>query len=517
MTSTGDEARQVVIAEARTPGEARFEAARRRIGKVLGPLCFFALLAAPLPGLTPQAHALAAITALTVIFWVTEAVPLAVAALLAPALAVLLGVTSAADALAPIASPLIFLFMGGFMLALGLAEQGLDRRAALWLLGRGWISGSPARASAAIAVVAFLVSMWISNTATTAMLIPVALGLCATIRAAAPEAERHRFDRHAEGMLLSLTYAASLGGIATPIGTAPNVIALDALERQLHLRIDFFQWMSFALPTALLALGVVLVYARFRFPAPIARLDALADDVEVELQRLGPMSVGERRAAAVFLLAVCGWLTPALIKLSFGPGHPWTEWSNRGLDEGIVALLCGLLLCLMPSGKGDGKPVLAWERAMQLDWSTLLLLGGGLSLGKLMFETGLAKAVADAALGFAGPLAQSPFGLLVFSTALVLALTEITSNVATTSMMVPVLLAIAVAGGNDPVPTVLCVTLAASFAFMLPVSTPPNAIAYGTGKIRIGTMLRFGVVLDIAGLIIIIACGALLLPLLRFG
>ena len=506
-----------MMIEAHTEAEERFEAARRRIGKLLAPLCFIVLLALPMPGLGPQAHALAAITVLTVILWITEAVPLAVAALLAPALAVVLGVTTAADALAPLASPLIFLFMGGFMLALGLAEQGLDRRAALWLLGRGWISGSPARASAAIAIAAFLVSMWISNTATTAMLIPVALGLCATIRAAAPAREQHRFDRHAEGMLLGLTYAASLGGVATPVGTAPNVIALDALERQLHLRIDFFQWMSFALPIALLALGVVLVYARFRFPSPVARLDALADNVEVEMRRLGPMSTGERRAAAVFLLAVCGWLTPAIIKLSLGPGHPWTEWANRGLDEGIVALLCGLLLCLLPDGKGRGKPVLAWERAVQLDWSTLLLLGGGLSLGKLMFETGLAKAVADGALAAVGPIAQSPLGLLVFSTALVLALTEITSNVATTSMMVPVLLAIAQAGGNDPVPTVLCVTMAASFAFMLPVSTPPNAIAYGTGKIRIGTMLRFGVVLDVAGLIIIVTVGALLLPLLRFG
>ena len=154
---------------------------------------------------------------------------------------------------------------------------------------------------------------------------------------------------------------------------------------------------------------------------------------------------------------------------------------------------------------------------MQLDWSTLLLLGGGLSLGKLMFETGLAKAMAGGALAAVGPLATSPLGLLFCSTALVLALTEITSNVATTSMMVPVLIAIAQAGGHDPLPLVLCVTMAASFAFMLPVSTPPNAIAYGTGKIKIGSMMRFGVLLDVAGLCIIFACGALLLPLLRFG
>ena len=154
---------------------------------------------------------------------------------------------------------------------------------------------------------------------------------------------------------------------------------------------------------------------------------------------------------------------------------------------------------------------------MQLDWSTLLLLGGGLLLGALMLETGLAKSMAEGALATVGPIAQSPLGLLMFSTALVLALTEITSNVATTSMMVPVLLAIALAGGNDPIPTTLCVTMAASYAFMLPVSTPPNAIAYGTGMIKIGSMIRFGVVLDLVGFVVITLVGALLMPLLRFG
>ena len=266
--------------ESRTDAEARFEVGRRRAGQILAPLVFMGMVALPLPGLTQEGHGLAAITAMTVILWITEAIPLAAAAVLAPSLAVVMGVTDATAAFAPLASPLIFLFMGGFMLALGLAEQGLDRRAALWLLGRRWISGSPARASASIAVSTYLISMWISNTATTAMMIPVALGLSRTIRAAAPEVDRPRFDRHAEGMLLGLTYAASLGGIATPVGTAPNVIALGMVESQLHLRIDFFQWMSFALPTSALTLGVVLLYGAWRFPSPVARLDALADNVE---------------------------------------------------------------------------------------------------------------------------------------------------------------------------------------------------------------------------------------------
>lgn len=489
---------------------------RKRVGRVLGPLAFVVMLASP-TGLTSQAHALAAITVLTVVLWVTEAIPLAAAALLAPALAVVLGVTTASDAFAPLASPLIFLFMGGFMLALALSEQGLDRRAALWLLGRRWVAGSPARATSAIAVASFALSMWISNTATTAMLIPVALGLCRTIRSAAPADEQHRFDRHAEGTLLGMTYAASLGGVATPVGTAPNVIALDLLERQAGIKIDFFQWLSFALPTSALTLVAVLLLVKWRFPAPVGRLDALSETVTEELRKLGPMSRGERRAAAAFLFAVVGWLTPSILKLSLGAGHPWTQWAARGLDEGVVAILAGVLVCLLPSGRGDGKTVLGFDRAMQLDWGTLLLLGGGLSLGKLMFDTGLAKTVAHGVLALAGPLASSPLGLLACSTLLVLYLTEITSNVATTSMMVPVLMAIAQAGGNDPVPTTLCVTMAASYAFMLPVSTPPNAIAYGTGLIRIGSMIRFGFWLDIIGFLIIFACGALLLPRLTFG
>lgn len=490
---------------------------RRRVGQVLAPVLFFAVLAAPMAGLSAQAHALAAITVLVVVLWVTEAIPLAAAALLAPALAVLMEVAGAKEAFAPLADPMIFLFMGGFMLALAMSEQGLDRRAALWLLGRRWVAGSPARASSAIACGSFAVSMWISNTATTAMLIPVALGLIRTIRMAAPPGDQHRFDRHAEGTLLGMTYAASLGGVATPVGTAPNVIALKLLRDQAGVRIDFFQWISFALPTSALTLLAVLLYVRWRFPAPVGRLDALAETVDEELRKLGPMSSGERRAAAAFLLAVVGWLTPSILKLSLGTGHAWTQWAVKGLDEGVVAILAGVLVCLLPSGRGDGKPVLAFDRAMQLDWGTLLLLGGGLSLGKLMFDTGLAKAVADGVIGLAGPLAATPLGLLACSTLLVLYLTEITSNVATTSMMVPVLIAIAQAGGNDPVPTALCVTMAASYAFMLPVSTPPNAIAYGTGKIRIGTMIRFGFWLDIIGFIIIFACGALLMPHLTFG
>jgi len=499
-------------AAARSP----FDVARRRVGAVLTPLVFFGLLLAP-TGLPGPAHRLAAIFAATVVLWVCEVIPLGAAALLAPALAVAMDVTPAAKAFAPFASPLIFLFLGGFMLALGLSEQGLDRRAALWLLARDWVRGSPARARTAVGIGAFACSMWISNTATTAMLIPVALGLCAAIRGSACPEDQPKFDRYAEGTLLTLTYACSIGGVATPIGTAPNVIALDFLERQAGIQIDFFQWISFGLPTGLATLVIVLVYANRRFPAPVERLDRLTVEVKNQLDGLGPMSSGERRAAGVFLLAVTGWLLPSVLKILLGAGHPAAGWADRCLQEGVVAILAGVLLCVLPNGKQRGESVLPWERAMQLDWSTLYLLGGGFSLGAMMFDTGLAEAVARGFLSVAGPLASSPFGLLATSTFLVLWLTEVTSNVSTTSMMVPVLIAIAQAAGVDPLPTTLCVTMAASFAFTLPVSTPPNAIAYGTGLIKIQSMIRFGIVLDLLGYLVLLACGALLLPALGLG
>ncbi len=499
-----------------SPSPSPFDVARRRVGVVLAPLVFVGLLVAPLD-LPAPAHRLAAIMAATVVLWISEAIPLAATALIAPCLAVAMDVAPAGKTLAPFASPLIFLFLGGFLLALGLSEHGLDRRAALWLLARRWVRGSPGRARVAVGLGAFACSMWISNTATTAMLIPVALGLIRAIRSAACPEDQPKFDRYAEGLLLTLTYAASLGGIATPIGTAPNVIALDQLERRAGVDLDFFQWMSFGLPVGLVMLAIVLAYAARRFPAPVARLDRLTEDVERQLAALGPLSTGERRAAGVFLLAVAGWLTPSVLKVILGADHWVAGWADRGLQEGVVAILAGVLLSIIPGGLRRGEPVLPWSKAMQLDWSTLYLLGGGLALGGLMFDTGLAEAIAEGFLAVAGPIAGSPFGLLATSTFLVLWLTEITSNVSTTSMMVPVLIAIAQAGGIDPLPTTICVTLAASFAFMMPVSTPPNAIAYGTGLIKIQSMMRFGVVLDLLGYLVLLACGALLLPALGLG
>lgn len=513
-----EEAPQQRISEA----EARFDRIRRRIGLALAPASLIVLLAIPMPGLSPEAHRMAAVAVMTVIFWVTEAIPLPVAALLGPAVAVALGVAPAEEALAPFGHPLMFLFLGGFILAQGLSHQGVDRRATLWLLSRDFVGGSPTRALVAVAVVTWAFSMWISNTATAAMMVPIAVGLVATIEQHCPDDEQSRaaMRKYGGGLLITMAYASSLGGTATPIGTAPNLIAIEKLETTMGVSIDFLQWMSFALPISIVGLIGLLVIAVRRFPPPVQRVEGLTDHVKNELARLGPMGRGEKRVVAVFLLAVVGWLTPAMLRLLLGKEHVWAAWGKNSLKEGIVALICTALLFMIPSDPGKKNEfaprLITWEKATKIDWGTLFLLGGGFALSNLVFETGLATTISDGILGTDGEFIGGQLGLMLLATALVIYMTELSSNTATINMLLPVIIPVALLAGIDPLPVVLCVTLAASYAFMLPVSTPPNAIAYGSGHVRIGSMIRFGSWLDVLGLVFLVVVGMTLLPLFRF-
>lgn len=502
--------------------EQRFDRIRRKAGLVAAPVLFTLLLWLPMPGLERPAHALAAVATAVVVLWITEAIPLGAAALLGPALAVLLEVAPAKEAFAAFADPLIFLFLGGFLLAGGLARQGFDRRAALWLISRDFVAGSPRRAFIAIAVIAFLFSMWISNTATTAMLLPVALGLYGTIERVAPSdpETRRKLRRYGGGMCLVLAYAASLGGMATPIGTGPNVIALGMLRSRAGVDIDFLQWMSFALPVSIASTAIAVALGARMFAPPIERVEGLTAEVERQLAELGPMRRGERLAISVFGLAIIGWLSPSLANLAFGEAHPISTWASVALDEGVVAIACAGLMFLLPTERRDPRDpkvrtrVIDGSTLAELDWGTLLLLGGGLALGRLSFDTGLAEAIARGVIDFAGPIATHPAGLMAAAGLLVIILTEVTSNTATTSMMLPVLIGIAKTSGFDPTATAVVVTLAASHAFMLPVSTPPNAMAYGSRMIRIDDMVRLGARLDVLGYAVLVLAGLTLVPLL---
>ncbi|MCA9706968.1 MAG: DASS family sodium-coupled anion symporter [Myxococcales bacterium] len=492
--------------------EARFERRRRAVGLVLAPALLLGLLALPMPGLDPRAHTLAAVAAMTVALWVTEAIPLAATALLGPALAVVLGVAEAKVALAAFGDPLIFLFLGGFLLAQGLSRQRVDQRAALWLVSRPVVGGSPRRALYAVGGVGFAFSMWISNTATTAMLLPVALGLHQTMRRAAPDDRdtQRALQRFGGGMCLALAYACSLGGSATPIGTGPNVMAVGLLREHAGATLGFGTWMAFGVPCAALMTVVTLAVVARAFPTPLLRVEGLTAEIQRALAELGPMRRGERRMLLVFALTVAGWLLPPALALGLGRAHPWARWADGALDEGVVALLGACLLFAIPSGErdaqGDRERLLGWDAMQRIDWGTLLLLGGGFALGRLTFQTGLAEAIGRGVLDLAGPVARHPAGLLALATCLVIALTEVTSNTATTTLVLPILARAAVALGLDPRVLMIPATLSASCAFMMPVASPTQAIVFGSGHVTIRQMVRAGLWFNLLGVALVTLC-----------
>ncbi len=443
-------------------------------------------------------------------------------ALLAQSPAVLLGVADAKLAFAPVALPVIFMFIGAFMLAQALTVHGFDRRAALWLLSRPILRGSPARALLMVAATAFSFSMWINNTATVAMMCPIAVGLCASIRALCPKdaestAKQRAFE---EGMLITLACAASLGGVCTPVGTAPNMIAIAQIEEAVAVHFDFLRWMAVAVPVALPALFALLLLARRRWPPALEHVPGLSESVSRELDELGLATSAERRSVFCFAVAIFGWLTPSLLRIALSEEAAATSWARRAMPEGVVAVLAGTLLFILPSGakKQDSQfagsaRVLEWRQAADIDWGTVLLLGGGLALGNLAVHTGLADALGASVSAYLGD-EPSSFALIAVVTVLVVYMTELVSNTATVNMLLPVIIPVAVGSGADPVPVVLTASFAASFAFMLPVSTPPNAVVYGTGLIQLPTMLRFGARLNLVGIALLVAAGCLVIPAL---
>lgn len=481
-------------------GEQAFDRARRRLGLWLAPTLFLAVLWTPLD-LPLAAHRLAAILVLVMVLWMSEALPLPITALLGPALAVVFGVAKARDALAPFADPVIFLFMGSFLLAEALHVHGLDQRIALRILSLPGVAASPHRIRLAIGMVTAGISMWISNTATAAMMLPIALGLVRAL-AAAGSRESPR------GILLVVGIAASLGGIATPVGTPPNLIALGFLERQAGRSLDFLTFMSVGVPLslALLATAVLVVWALV--PAPGAAADVSAH-VAAERRAVPAWGAGQWACASAFALAVCLWLFPGIVAALGAPPDSLAGKAAARLEESVVALLAAGLLFVWPAGD---RRALTWEEGARIDWGTLLLFGGGLALGKMMFDTGLAEVLGRAAVQATG--VRSLWGLTALALATTIVLTETTSNTATVTMLAPLVLALARELGVSAVPPLLAVAFGASMGFMFPIGTPPNAIVYGTGLVPLPAMMRIGAVVDVLSFFVILGGLRLLCPLL---
>jgi sodium-dependent dicarboxylate transporter 2/3/5 len=476
------------------PGSA-FDAARRRIAVWAGPLAFAAVLALPV-ALDPPAHRLFAVMALVMVFWIGEPIPLAATSLLGPALAVALGVASARDAFAPFGDPVIFLFLGSFLLAEALRVHGLDRRIALAILTLPGVAASPARLRVAMGVVTAGISMWISNTATAAMMLPIALGLVRALGAAgSTESPR--------ALLLIVGMAASLGGMATPVGTPPNMIALGVLERQGGRDLGFLPFMAIGVPLSLVLLTLVLVAVRWTAPRASARAADVRAHVAAERRRLPPWGSGQWACAVAFGLAVVFWTGPGAWALATGRRSP------AALDESVVAVAAAVLLFAWPVGD---RRALTWEDGSRIDFGTLLLFGGGLSLGKMMFDTGLAAFLGRGVVEATG--VTTLWGLTALALATTIVLTEIASNTATVTMLAPLVLALAGEMGVPVVPPLLAVGFGASMGFMFPVGTPPNAIVYGTGLVPLTSMMRLGIVVDVFGFFVILAVLRLLCPAL---
>jgi sodium-dependent dicarboxylate transporter 2/3/5 len=450
--------------------------------------------------LTPEAWTLAAIVAVVVVLWFTEALPLAVTALLGAAACVLLGVAPAKEVFTPFADPLIFLFIGSFLLAEAIRLHGLDRRLAYAVLAVPAVGERPRRILAAVAVVSAVISAFISNTVTAAMMVAIVAGILAAIEEAGTRTGRRPDPAFATGLMLCVAFAASIGGLATPIGTPTNLIGLRFIAAELGVTISFLGWCGIGLPLVAV-LGAVLVVVLGRlFPAGVERLDGVTAFVAAERRRQGRWTTGQRSTAAAFVATVAMWIVPGILLAVLGPDHEICLWLKDRLPESVAALIGAGLLFVLP---GDGgRRALAWKDA-RIDWDVVLLYGGGIALGELCFSKGLAQAAGAAITGWIPPGPWAGTVLVVAAAAVAVLTSEFTSNVASATMVVPVVVALGRGLGADEVVAALAATFAASMGFMMPVSSPCNAIVYGTGRIPLRAMIAAGGILDVTGLAVI--------------
>jgi sodium-dependent dicarboxylate transporter 2/3/5 len=491
--------------ETYSPAEELFNRRRRTVGLFLAPAVLLVLLAAPLPIPAP-AHRLAAILAMMVVLWVTEALPLAVTALIGPVLAIVLRVAPARTALAPFADPIIFLFIGSFMLAESMFVHGLDRRIAYGALSSRLVGSSPARILFVFGGVSGFISMWISNTATTAMMFPIGLSIVSHLTKGR-EAERGSRE-FAMAMMLMAAFGASVGGIGTPIGTPPNLIGVGMLDRLAGVQISFFQWMMLGVPIVLLLFLFLTAYFYVQSLRGVTIATGRAAHIQEELRRLGPVSSAQRNVLVAFCLTVALWITPGVLAVTGRGDTAFARAYAAAVPESVAAMIGAIALFVLPVSWRARKFTLTWEQAVRIDWGIVLLFGGGLALGELAFSTGLAEAMGRAVTSWLP--ATSSVALIVLFTAVAIVMSETASNTASANMVVPVAIAVAQAAGVDPAGPALGATIGASMGFMMPISTPPNAIVYSSGHVPITSMMKHGFFLDVAGFLIIVVLVSLM-------
>ena len=474
--------------------------AYKKKGFSIGIALFLLMMICPAPnGLSETGWDVAAVAVLMAVWWATETVPVAITALLPLAIFPLLGVTSFEEAASPYANKNIYLFLGGFVLALGIENSGLHKRIALKMIIS--VGSSGRKLVGGFMMVAALISMWVMNTSTTLMLLPIGLAVCAVMSETIPnlsDKDKSNFDT---ALLLGIAYAATIGGMSTLIGTAPNIVFSAFMQDTYGVEIAMVDWMMLGVPLASIMLyGAWVLLTKYIFPINfIASIEA-KNELQSMLDRMGSFSKDERRISVIFGFAVFAWVFRTLLnKIDY----------LSGLTDAGIAIIAAVLIFMTPSATKKGD-LLQWEKSKELPWGLLILFGGGLSLAAQISSSGLGVWIGNSLL----VLSSVPPIVLIFAVAaLIIFLTEITSNVTTTTTFLPVFGALAIAIGILPVSLTVPVCLAASCAFMLPVATPPNAIVYGSNKFTIATMMRAGFALNIIGIFVVTLFAYFLAPL----
>lgn len=491
-----------------------FDKARGNIGFFLGLFVFVVVLIMPVPQafvyyagqklntseITPDVLKLSysmkislALMFLMIIWWISEAVPIPVTSLL-PGIVLPIFQTygvqdgklielNGKNVFLNYANPVIFLFLAGFLIAGALQKWGIDKRIALWILTRGNIARSPGKILFGLIFATALISMWVSNTATTAMMLPIGLGILSKLNIG--------FGSNFGKMIMfGIAYASSVGGVGTIIGTPPNGIAVSILSKEKIARISFLDWMMFGVPFVIFALPILWVVLKVVFKVDVSISDQVKKTLINEKDKLGKLTKAEKLTLFGFLLTVSLWVTNP-----FWHFIPFVGDKLKWFDEYLIAVFGSVVLFVLPVDFSRRKFVLDWGDSKYVDWGTLLLFGGGIALSDAMFKTGLANLISTEFVKLFGH--PSPVLLIPIVVILIDFLTEVTSNTAVTSMMVPILISICSELNVNPLVLVLPATVASSMAFMLPVATPPNAIVYGTRYVSLKDMLKVGFILDL--------------------
>lgn len=483
---------------------------KRNIGLVLGLLSFlFILLFIKLEPGKPVITRAFAIAVLMAVWWTTEAIPLSITALLPVVLFPLLGVLDGKEVSEAYFNHIIFIFIGGFIMALAIEKWNLHKRIALRILL--WIGASPGRILLGCMLATSLLSMWISNTATAMMMIPIVTSIIFEIEGSLSKKDIYNYST---GLLLGIAYSASIGGIATLVGTPPNLICVrvmnilypDAPE------LMFNQWLLFAFPITIIMFFIVWLLIKILFIKKIRLVNMSKESIKSQYQSMGKLSYEEKIVFILFILLALLWI--------FRPGFKFNNFSIPGwatlfkhskyINDGTVAILISVVLFIIPSKSNGTKRIMDWKTANKLPWNIVILFGGGFALAMGFEKSGLSLWLANQLTkGFdVNPL----FYVLIIVT-LMTFLTELTSNTASTQMLLPIFASMAVGLKINPMLFLIPVTLAASFAFMLPTATPPNAIVFGTNRVSISNMIRTGFVLNIIGILIITLITYLLLSI----